>query len=172
MTSASASAWKTKSPSRAKCSSIFSRPRSRRSRIAVGRHLPPRARRQRRLLRFHSPRSHAHRHRARGHQRQGNLRRVADGQPPGRAAQHCDPRSQRRHRRPRRPVEPAPLPQHLRRPLRHALLRRVRHRIEALTYTNAGHLPPFFVFDGKIQLLDQGGTVVGLFEKSGLRARR
>ena len=33
-----------------------------------------------------------------------------------------------------------------------------------LTYTNAGHLAPFFVTDGRVQRLDQGGTVVGLFE--------
>jgi phosphoserine phosphatase RsbU/P len=33
-----------------------------------------------------------------------------------------------------------------------------------LTYTNAGHLAPFFVSDGRIQQLDEGGTVVGLFE--------
>jgi phosphoserine phosphatase RsbU/P len=33
-----------------------------------------------------------------------------------------------------------------------------------LTYTNAGHLAPFFVSDGRVQRLDQGGTVVGLFE--------
>lgn len=33
-----------------------------------------------------------------------------------------------------------------------------------LTYTNAGHLSPFFVSDGVVQRLDEGGTVVGLFE--------
>jgi phosphoserine phosphatase RsbU/P len=33
-----------------------------------------------------------------------------------------------------------------------------------LTYTNAGHLAPFFVSDGRVQHLDEGGTVVGLFE--------
>ncbi|MGH9689755.1 MAG: PP2C family protein-serine/threonine phosphatase [Candidatus Acidiferrales bacterium] len=33
-----------------------------------------------------------------------------------------------------------------------------------LTYTNAGHLPPFFITDGCLQQLDHGGTVVGLFE--------
>jgi phosphoserine phosphatase RsbU/P len=35
---------------------------------------------------------------------------------------------------------------------------------KTLTYTNAGHLPPFFICDGCTQALDQGGTVVGLFE--------
>jgi phosphoserine phosphatase RsbU/P len=35
-----------------------------------------------------------------------------------------------------------------------------------LTYTNAGHLPPFFLSDGRVQRLDEGGTVVGLFEDS------
>jgi sigma-B regulation protein RsbU (phosphoserine phosphatase) len=35
---------------------------------------------------------------------------------------------------------------------------------KTLTYTNAGHLPPLFVIDGCVQNLDQGGTVVGLFE--------
>lgn len=35
---------------------------------------------------------------------------------------------------------------------------------QTLTYTNAGHLPPLFVVDGCVQNLDQGGTVVGLFE--------
>jgi phosphoserine phosphatase RsbU/P len=33
-----------------------------------------------------------------------------------------------------------------------------------LTYTNAGHLAPFFVSDGRVLQLDEGGTVVGLFE--------
>lgn len=33
-----------------------------------------------------------------------------------------------------------------------------------LTYTNAGHLTPFFVGDGVVHRLDEGGTVVGLFE--------
>jgi sigma-B regulation protein RsbU (phosphoserine phosphatase) len=33
-----------------------------------------------------------------------------------------------------------------------------------LTYTNAGHLAPFFVSDTGVQSLDEGGTVVGLFE--------
>jgi phosphoserine phosphatase RsbU/P len=35
-----------------------------------------------------------------------------------------------------------------------------------LTYTNAGHLAPFFVFDGRMQQLDEGGTVVGLIPES------
>jgi phosphoserine phosphatase RsbU/P len=35
---------------------------------------------------------------------------------------------------------------------------------KTITYTNAGHLPPIFVCDGCTQNLDQGGTVVGLFE--------
>ena len=34
-----------------------------------------------------------------------------------------------------------------------------------LTYTNAGHLAPFFVNAGRVQQLDEGGTVVGLFEE-------
>ena len=33
------------------------------------------------------------------------------------------------------------------------------------TYTNAGHLAPFFVSDDGVQTLDCGGTVVGLFEQ-------
>ena len=37
-------------------------------------------------------------------------------------------------------------------------------RSAVLTYTNAGHLAPFFVTDGRVQHLDEGGTVVGLFE--------
>ena len=37
---------------------------------------------------------------------------------------------------------------------------------KTLTYTNAGHLAPFFVTDGRVQSLDQGGTVVGLFEEA------
>lgn len=36
--------------------------------------------------------------------------------------------------------------------------------VKTLTYTNAGHLPPLFISDGCVQNLDQGGTVVGLFE--------
>jgi len=35
-----------------------------------------------------------------------------------------------------------------------------------LTYTNAGHLAPLFITDGLVQQLDQGGTVVGLFEET------
>jgi phosphoserine phosphatase RsbU/P len=35
---------------------------------------------------------------------------------------------------------------------------------KTLTYTNAGHLAPIFVGNGSVQALDQGGTVVGLFE--------
>lgn len=35
---------------------------------------------------------------------------------------------------------------------------------KTLTYTNAGHLAPFFISDGCVQQLDQGGTVAGLFE--------
>ncbi len=34
-----------------------------------------------------------------------------------------------------------------------------------LTYTNAGHLAPFFICDGSVQELEEGGTVVGLFEE-------
>jgi sigma-B regulation protein RsbU (phosphoserine phosphatase) len=35
---------------------------------------------------------------------------------------------------------------------------------KTLTYTNAGHLAPIFIADGSVKALDQGGTVVGLFE--------
>lgn len=35
-----------------------------------------------------------------------------------------------------------------------------------LSYTNAGHLPPFFVAGGKTAKLDMGGTVVGLFDEA------
>jgi len=35
---------------------------------------------------------------------------------------------------------------------------------KTLTYTNAGHLAPIFVSDGRVLSLDQGGTVVGMFE--------
>jgi phosphoserine phosphatase RsbU/P len=35
-----------------------------------------------------------------------------------------------------------------------------------LTFTNAGHLAPFFITDGKMQQLEEGGTVVGLIENS------
>jgi len=35
-----------------------------------------------------------------------------------------------------------------------------------LTYTNAGHLAPLFVHDGKIRELEEGGTVVGLIPES------
>lgn len=34
----------------------------------------------------------------------------------------------------------------------------------SLRYTTAGHCAPFFVADGKVQKLDAGGTVVGLFD--------
>jgi sigma-B regulation protein RsbU (phosphoserine phosphatase) len=40
-----------------------------------------------------------------------------------------------------------------------------------LTYTNAGHLPPVFVSDAGVQQLDEGGTVVGLFEDCPYRQR-
>ena len=33
-----------------------------------------------------------------------------------------------------------------------------------LRYTNAGHCAPFFVCDGQVKKLDEGGTVVGLFD--------
>ncbi|HKW89991.1 MAG TPA: SpoIIE family protein phosphatase [Candidatus Acidoferrales bacterium] len=33
-----------------------------------------------------------------------------------------------------------------------------------LRYTNAGHVAPFFVWDGQVKKLDEGGTVVGLFD--------
>ena len=35
-----------------------------------------------------------------------------------------------------------------------------------LTYTNAGHLPPLHCAGGKIERLEAGGTVVGLFEQA------
>ncbi len=35
---------------------------------------------------------------------------------------------------------------------------------KTLTYTNAGHVAPIFVSNGCTQSLDQGGTVIGLFE--------
>ena len=34
-----------------------------------------------------------------------------------------------------------------------------------LEYTNAGHCAPIFIADGKVSLLDVGGTVVGLFDE-------
>jgi sigma-B regulation protein RsbU (phosphoserine phosphatase) len=37
---------------------------------------------------------------------------------------------------------------------------------KTLTYTNAGHLGPFLVVDERVQRLEQGGTVVGLFEEA------
>lgn len=38
-------------------------------------------------------------------------------------------------------------------------------RTRQLTYTNGGHLPPLIISeDGQVQRLDQGGTVVGLFD--------
>ncbi len=37
---------------------------------------------------------------------------------------------------------------------------------KTLTYTNAGHLAPIFVQGGSVQALEQGGTVVGMFEDS------
>lgn len=36
---------------------------------------------------------------------------------------------------------------------------------KTLTYTNAGHLAPFFVTKAGVQRLEEGGTVVGLFEE-------
>jgi len=36
-------------------------------------------------------------------------------------------------------------------------------------YTNAGHCAPFFVTDGKVKRLDEGGTVVGLFDHADYR---
>ncbi len=37
---------------------------------------------------------------------------------------------------------------------------------KTLTYTNAGHLAPIFIQGGSVQALEQGGTVVGMFEDS------
>lgn len=45
---------------------------------------------------------------------------------------------------------------------------------KTLTYTNAGHLSPLLVTagpDGQVKQLDQGGTVVGLFENPGYTER-
>lgn len=42
---------------------------------------------------------------------------------------------------------------------------------KTLTYTNAGHLAPFFVSGGKSLALDEGGTVVGLFDGSQYQQR-
>ncbi|MGC1660244.1 MAG: PP2C family protein-serine/threonine phosphatase, partial [Candidatus Acidiferrales bacterium] len=36
---------------------------------------------------------------------------------------------------------------------------------KSLTYTNAGHLAPILLSDSGCEFLDQGGTVVGLFEE-------
>ncbi|HVB33925.1 MAG TPA: SpoIIE family protein phosphatase [Patescibacteria group bacterium] len=33
-----------------------------------------------------------------------------------------------------------------------------------LRYTNAGHLPPFFITGGRVEKLDRGGTVIGLLD--------
>jgi sigma-B regulation protein RsbU (phosphoserine phosphatase) len=38
-----------------------------------------------------------------------------------------------------------------------------------LSYTNAGHLAPLLVTDGKVQRLEDGGTVVGLFDEAEYR---
>ncbi len=35
-----------------------------------------------------------------------------------------------------------------------------------LNYTNAGHLPPLLITDGKVQTLAEGGTVIGLIEEA------
>jgi sigma-B regulation protein RsbU (phosphoserine phosphatase) len=37
---------------------------------------------------------------------------------------------------------------------------------KTLTYTNAGHLAPIFMNNGPVQALNEGGTVVGLFEEA------
>jgi len=37
---------------------------------------------------------------------------------------------------------------------------------KTLTYTNAGHLAPILLENGSVRALDQGGTVVGLFEET------
>jgi phosphoserine phosphatase RsbU/P len=37
---------------------------------------------------------------------------------------------------------------------------------KTLTYTNAGHLAPLLITDGRVQQLDQGGMVVGVFDDS------
>jgi len=42
---------------------------------------------------------------------------------------------------------------------------------KTITYTNAGHLAPFFVSAGGVQQLDEGGTVVGLFEGASFTER-
>jgi phosphoserine phosphatase RsbU/P len=36
---------------------------------------------------------------------------------------------------------------------------------KTFTYTNAGHLAPFFIHSAKVEELSEGGTVVGLFEE-------
>ncbi len=123
------------------------------------------AHRQRRLLRFHQPGADAHGHRHRRHQRKGNFRGAADGQPSGSAAQHG--------RRSMGTEGPATLVERLNNHLfkntsddRYATFFYAVYDTESrmLTYTNAGHLAPFFVNDAGVQQLDDGGTVVGLFE--------
>jgi sigma-B regulation protein RsbU (phosphoserine phosphatase) len=42
---------------------------------------------------------------------------------------------------------------------------------KTLTYTNAGHPAPFFLCDGSVQSLDEGGTVLGLFEDPAYQQR-
>ncbi len=39
----------------------------------------------------------------------------------------------------------------------------------SFSYTNAGHCAPFLVTDGKVKRLDEGGTVVGLFDHADYR---
>ena len=41
--------------------------------------------------------------------------------------------------------------------------------LHTLRYTNAGHVAPFFVCEGKLRKLEEGGTVVGLFDHAEYR---
>ncbi|HEV2490167.1 MAG TPA: SpoIIE family protein phosphatase [Candidatus Acidoferrales bacterium] len=54
---------------------------------------------------------------------------------------------------------------------RYATLFYAEYNREARTlrYTNAGHVAPFFICDGTVKKLDEGGTVVGLFDHADYR---
>jgi sigma-B regulation protein RsbU (phosphoserine phosphatase) len=54
---------------------------------------------------------------------------------------------------------------------RYATLFYAEYNREARTlrYTNAGHVAPFLVCDGQVKKLDEGGTVVGLFDHADYR---
>ena len=133
----------------------------------VGGDLPRGADGQRRLLRFHSAQPSESGDRARGHQRKGNFRSALDGQPAGGVAKLGVARCRARARR----ETVARLNLHLcrntvGRSLRDAFLCDLRFGSPDARIYECGPLRPVSRLRENVKKLEEGGTVVGLFEEA------